>query len=90
MGLHRTLLTCPRRCVPSPSVRLTISANLALRTFSSTTSGPLTPATVRYSRFGSHTYPASKLLAAIAAVNADVIGLVLAQDDNSPPALGLS
>jgi len=47
-----TSSTWPAREVPSASVRLTISANLGLRTFSRMTRGPLTPCTVRYSRRG--------------------------------------
>mmetsp|Transcript_17087 Transcript_17087/g.55789 ORF Transcript_17087/g.55789 Transcript_17087/m.55789 type:complete len:225 (-) Transcript_17087:125-799(-) len=38
-----TSSTWPERCVPSASVKLTISANIGLRTFSRMTSGPLTP-----------------------------------------------
>ena len=44
-----TSSTCPRRAVPSPSSTRTISAYRADLTLSNTTSGPLTPVTVRYS-----------------------------------------
>ena len=45
-----TSRTWPLRMVPSPSLRLTISANFGFFTRSRTTKGPLTPLTVLYSR----------------------------------------
>ena len=46
--LPATSNTCPDRCVPSPRVRLTISAYFGSLTLSRITNGPFTPAIVLY------------------------------------------